>query len=275
MNPEPFALEVDLGMAAERRGVTPALDRRDRCGVVGYAAKWTLGLARIVATLVEAQWRGVSRCPLEGARHLSGACRALAEIFGVELVISGQPPAEGLVVANHLGFLDIVALAAAAPCVFVAKREVGRWPLVGSAASHCGTVFVDRERKSEVATVAGRMRRILEGGGRVVIFPEGTSTDGTEVLPFRPALLQSAVDAQATVTPCGIAYRDPAGTPLSGVAYFGERSLIEALNALVTRRRTRVHLAFGSPLRAEAPRAELARELHREVTRLAGIRQDQ
>jgi 1-acyl-sn-glycerol-3-phosphate acyltransferase len=269
MNPDPFTMEVDLGMAAARIEATPGLlDARDACGIVGCAAKWTRGLARIVATVVEARRRGVSHCPLEGARHLSGACRRLAEIMGVEVVIHGQPPAEGLVVANHLGFLDIVALSAAAPCVFVAKREVGRWPLVGSAASQCGTVFVDRERRSAVATVAGRMRRILEAGGRVVVFPEGTSTDGTAVLPFRPALLQSAVDARAALIPCGIAYRDPAGAPLSEMAYFGERSLGAALSALVARRRTRVHLVFGSPIRAEAPRAELARELHRKVTRL-------
>ena len=269
MNPDPFAVEVDLGMAAARMAALPRLpDARDAYGIVGCAAKWTRGLAQIVATLVEARRRGVSRCPLEGARHLSGACRRLAEIFGVDVVIHGEPPAEGLVVANHLGFLDIVALSAAAPCVFVAKREVGRWPLVGSAASQCGTVFVDRERRSAVATAAGRMRRILEAGGRVVVFPEGTSTDGTGVLPFRPALLQSAVDARAALIPCGIAYRDPAGAPLSEIAYFGERSLAAALSALAARRRTRVHLAFGSPLRAEAHRAELARDLHREVTRL-------
>jgi 1-acyl-sn-glycerol-3-phosphate acyltransferase len=262
-------MDVDLGMAATRIEAPPGLlDARDACGIVGCAAKWTRGLARILATLVEARRREVSHCPLEGALHLSGACRRLAEIFGVEVVIRGQPPVEGLVVANHLGFLDIVALSAAAPCVFVAKREVGRWPLVGSAASHCGTVFVDRERRSAVATVAGRMRRILEAGGRVVVFPEGTSTDGTAVLPFRPALLQSAVDARAALIPCGIAYRDPAGAPVPEVAYFGERSLGAALSALVARHRTRVHLVFGAPLRAEAPRAELARELHREVTRL-------
>ncbi len=230
--------------------------------------KWAGGVSRIALALIEGRLRGVGDGVEQGARHLSDLCRSLAAGLGVEVVVDGRVPAEGLVVANHLGFLDIIALAAAGPCVFVSKREVADWFLAGAMARQCGRVFVDRERRSGVVSAAAGMRRVFEAGIRVVIFPEGTSSEGGRVLPFRSSLLQAALDARVSVTPCGIFYRDSYGNPLHEVTYFGSKSLGEVLCALVARRMTRVHLAFGSPLRAEVRRAELAADLHQRVSRL-------
>jgi 1-acyl-sn-glycerol-3-phosphate acyltransferase len=238
---------------------------------VGVFERWLKcagGVSRIALALMEGRLRGVSGGAELGAYHLSGLCLSLAERLGVEVVVDGRIPPDGLVVANHLGFLDIIALAAAGPCVFLAKREVSSWVLAGAMARQCGTVFVDRARRSGVVAAAAGVRRVLEAGVRVVIFPEGTSSEGGHVLPFKSSLLQAALDARVSVTPCGIFYRDSYGNPLQDVTYFGDKSLGEALGALIARRMTRVHLAFGSPLRAEVPRAELAAEMHRRVSRL-------
>jgi 1-acyl-sn-glycerol-3-phosphate acyltransferase len=237
-------------------------------GACERGMKWARGVSKIMLALVEGRLRGAGDDVAQGARQLSGLCRELAQGLGVEVVVDGRVPADGLVVANHLGFLDVVAMAAAGPCVFVAKREVSGWLLAGAMARQCGTVFVDRERRSGVVAASAGIRRVLEAGVRVVLFPEGTSSEGGRVLPFKSSLLQAAVDARATVTPCGIFYRDSYGKPLRDVTYSGDRSLGESLGALIARRITRVHLAFGSPLRAEIPRSELSADLHQRVSRL-------
>ncbi len=237
-------------------------------GACERGMKWARGVSKIMLALVEGRLRGAGDDVAQGARQLSGLCRELAQGLGVEVIVDGRVPADGLVVANHLGFLDIIALAAAGPCVFVAKREVSGWFLAGAMARQCGTVFVDRERRSGVVAASAEIRRVLEAGVRVVLFPEGTSSEGGRVLPFKSSLLQSALDARVSVTPCGIFYRDFYGNPLHEVTYSGDKSLKEALGRLMARRMTRVHLAFGSPLHAEVTRAELSADLHRRVSRL-------
>lgn len=269
---EELLLEDDFVDEVARRRVEVEGRGSDQ-GQGGVAAwergmKWARGVSTIVMALVEGRLRGAGEDVEQGARHLSGLCRELAQGLGVEVVVDGRVPADGLVVANHLGFLDIIALAAAGPCVFVAKREVANWFLAGAMARQCGTVFVDRERRSGVVAASAGIRRVLEAGVRVVLFPEGTSSEGGRVLPFKSSLLQSAVDARASVTPCGIFYRDFYGNPLHEVTYSGNKSLKEALCSLTARRMTRVHLAFGSPFRAEVTRAELSADLHRRVNRL-------
>lgn len=269
---EDVLLEDDFVDEVARRRVEVEGRGSDRgeggVGAWARGMKWARGVSTIALALVEGRLQGAGEDVEQGARHLSGLCRELAQGLGVEVVVDGRVPADGLVVANHLGFLDIIALAAAGPCVFVAKREVASWFLAGAMARQCGTVFVDRERRSGVVAASAGIRRVLEAGVRVVLFPEGTSSEGGRVLPFKSSLLQSAVDARATVTPCGIFYRDSYGKPLRDVTYSGNKSLGESLVALTARKITRVHLAFGSPLRAEIPRSELSADLHQRVSRL-------
>jgi 1-acyl-sn-glycerol-3-phosphate acyltransferase len=281
MSTEEVLSEDDfLVEAAKRRGsrtrLVGGLDGgASGVGIGRQVARWALGVGRIVVSMVEGRLGGVTGDMEAGARRLSELCRRLAEDTGVEVVVDGRVPTSGLIVANHLGFLDIIALAAAGPCVFVAKRDVSRWLLVGEVAMQSGTVFVDRERRSGVAMAAAGMRRALEVGVRVVVFPEGTSSEGDSVLPFHSSLLQAALDVRVAITPCGIVYRDSHGNPLRDVTYSGHRSLVQSLRALVSRRMTRVHLAFGSPFHAEVSRAELAVDLRDRVSvliRSGGLR---
>ena len=98
-------------------------------------------------------------------------------------------PRTGLLVCNHLSYLDIIALSALRSCLFVAKSEVGRWPLFGWLAQAAGTLFVERRQKTDCARVVRQIAQTLDDDLLVVLFPEGTSSDGGSVVPFKFALL--------------------------------------------------------------------------------------
>jgi 1-acyl-sn-glycerol-3-phosphate acyltransferase len=124
--------------------------------------------------------------------------RLLAVLLGIRLVTKGVPaPAPLVVLANHASWIDIVAIASFMPVAFVAKREVGAWPVIGWLARLQRSVFLDRDRRMTIAAAQRDIASRIRAGYAVVIFPEGTSTDGTVVLPFRPALIESARDVLA------------------------------------------------------------------------------
>src|SRR5437773_7774078 len=108
-------------------------------------------------------------------------------------------PLSGLLVCNHLSYLDIVVLSSIRPCIFVAKRDVRAWPLFGWLARAAGTIFVERNCRSAAAHEVARISSAIESGLLVVLFPEGTSSDGATVLPFKSSLLQAAISARCPI----------------------------------------------------------------------------
>ena len=113
-----------------------------------------------------------------------------------------------LVVANHISWLDIFVLNAHHPVRFVAKAEIAKWPVVSRMIRGAGTVFIERERRRDTHRVNHQMAHVLANGDVVAIFPEGTTTYGTDVLPFKSSLLQPIVEAEGHVQPVAIRYRD-------------------------------------------------------------------
>lgn len=132
---------------------------------------------------------------------LHGWCRFACRVLGIRIKTYGSMPSSGLLVSNHLSYLDIVVLSSIRPCVFVAKRDVASWPLFGWLAHAAGTIFVDRERRFSSPKVVNGIRDAIAGGSVVVLFPEGTSSDGSTVLPFKSALLESAVQPRSPSQP--------------------------------------------------------------------------
>src|SRR5262249_48814010 len=124
------------------------------------------------------------------AQWLHRWCRFACRVLGLSLKSDGPVPRTGLLVCNHLSYLDIITLSALVPCAFVAKLEVRRWPIFGWLARAAGTIFVDRSHRSATERGVEQIREALESGLLVVLFPEGTSTDGNTVLPFKSSLLQ-------------------------------------------------------------------------------------
>ncbi len=151
-------------------------------------------------------------------------------------------PHGGLFIANHISWLDIFVLNAARPMAFVAKSEVRDWPLFGWLAAHTDTLFLQRRRRGHARTVNERVAHLLSSGADVAVFPEGTTTDGTRLLPFHGALLQPAIDGGYPIQPVSLAYFDEHGQRSLAPAYAGETTLAECVAAIIACRALSVRL---------------------------------
>jgi lyso-ornithine lipid O-acyltransferase len=158
------------------------------------------------------------------ALWLHHSCKLVLRRLGFELRVIGERPASGLIASNHLSYLDILFYGATLPCVFVAKREVRGWPLLGLLAALGGTVFVDRTSAASAAEAAGRIEELLTAGVLVLVFPEGTSSDGGGVLRFYPSLFEPAVRVGSPVTAAAISYSAGAEAAERDLCYYGEIS---------------------------------------------------
>jgi len=167
----------------------------------------TLGLA--LATCILHYWLIRPRGPLTLERRalwLQSACKRVMAAMGVRCRIVGAMPTRGLVVSNHLSHVDILIYGAIMPCFFISKAEVALWPFFGWAARTGGALFLDRRRRSSANAVAQVMAGRLELAVPIMLFPEGTSTDGAQVLRFHPRLFEPAIIAAAPVTAAAIRY---------------------------------------------------------------------
>jgi 1-acyl-sn-glycerol-3-phosphate acyltransferase len=153
----------------------------------------------------------------------------LLRVLRVECRMEGDfPPDAGnlLVVANHISWLDIFVLNALRPVRFVAKAELARWPVAGRLVRDAGTLFIERARRRDTHRVNRTVTDALSQGDVVAVFPEGTTSDGTMLLPFKSSLLQPIVDAQGHVLPLAIRYRTADGHPTTAPSYVGDDPFI-------------------------------------------------
>ncbi|WP_421696668.1 lysophospholipid acyltransferase family protein [Aestuariivirga sp.] len=168
--------------------------------------------------------------------------RLVCRTLGIRLDIVGKAPKRGplLIVSNHVSWLDIVVLSAVAPVSFVAKKEVSGWPFFGSLARLQRTVFIDRDRRHTTGSSRDQMRMRLAKGDILVLFPEGTSSDGRRVLPFKSSFFGAAEIGGVMVQPVSLAYRGHRNLPMNRrlmprYAWFGEMELaphlLEALRS--------------------------------------------
>ncbi len=211
---------------------------------------------------------GARRSLPDRVRWLHRVSRRHAKWFGVRLRVHGEIPRAGLIVSNHVSYLDIVALSSVAACAFVSKKEVARWPVFGLYARLGATVFVDRERRGAVAEVADEMRTRLDAGVPLTLFPEGTSTDGSDVLPFRSSLFEPVVELGCPVTACALRYSLAGGSVADEIAYWRDMALAPHLLNLLGKTGVTLDLHFGPSSRRTGDRKTLARDLHAEVRAL-------
>ena len=158
------------------------------------------------------------------ALWLHHSCQLVLRRLGFGIRVDGQPPRNGLIASNHLSYLDILFYGATVPCVFVAKREVRAWPLLGLLAALGGTVFIDRQSATSAAKAAARLEVMLAEGVMVLVFPEGTSSDGAEVLRFHTSLFEPSVKVGSPVTAAAVGYSAGAGAEERDLCYYGEIS---------------------------------------------------
>lgn len=195
-----------------------------------------------------------------GRRHL--------RIYSCDYRAVGPVPQSGLLVANHLSYLDILVIAAITPAVFVSKSEIRGWPLIGWLAALGGTVFIRRDRRSHVGAVNREIAAALAAGVLVVVFPEGTSTNGEEVLPFRSSLLEPATGGPHPITVGCLHYELDGGDARHEVCYWGDHAFFPHVVNLLGQRRVRATLRFGTFQRTTDDRKELAVQLRAAVLKL-------
>lgn len=203
--------------------------------------------------------------------------RVLGRLIGLRIVVHGEPERRRplLVVSNHVSWLDIVALSAHAQVAFVAKREVASWPLIGRLARMQGSVFVDRGRRLESATASREIAEKICAGEAVVLFAEGTSSDGMGVLPFRSALIGAAAaalsrdDRQTAVLVQPLAISYPCRSR-QVAAWYGEMAFVPHLLEVIRAGRIDAVISWGAPIAfvRGSDRKDVTRRLEEAVRRL-------
>ena len=193
-------------------------------------------------------------------RVIRGWSRGLIALCGARLNVTGVPLEAGLtrtgvadwtsgrlVLANHISWIDVFALNAALPSRFVAKAEIGRWPLLGWLVTLTGTLYIERGRRHAVAAMNHRVRDKLKAGETVAVFPEGTTTEGAELLPFHSNLIAPALEVGCDVWPVALRYTER-GTRSTAAAFIGAMGLVTSLWNIVTARGLAIEVAFLPPV---------------------------
>ena len=188
----------------------------------------------LTLSLMPVQWV-LQKLNLPQARTLPYRYHHLVcRIIGLKLNIVGDVPKRGLLVSNHISWMDIPVLSAACPVSFIAKREVATWPMFGRLAKLQGSEFVDRQNSYSTGSSASRLKDRLAKGEILVLFPEGTSGNGRRLLPFKSAYFGVIENNTATVTTVTLIYTSRHGLPLtqrqwSTVSWIGDQSLLPNL----------------------------------------------
>jgi 1-acyl-sn-glycerol-3-phosphate acyltransferase len=203
----------------------------------------------------------------ERAAVLGRASRKAMRIHGIEVEVSGPLPRRpALLVANHLSYLDPLALATLVDVVPISKADVASWPLIGRAARRLGVLFVARSETRSRREVMRAAEQVLRDGAIVLNFPEGTTTDGSAVLPFRKGLFGVAQALGVPVVPVALAYEPRA------LAWYGDDTFVPHYVRLATMRGARVVVKLGEPLppRAYTTPGDLADAAHARIVSLLG-----
>jgi len=205
----------------------------------------------------------------ERAAWLHRCCRKVLPHLGVQVEWHGRPPTSGLLISNHLTYMDILLLSSMTPCCFLSKIEVRRWPVFGLIAHIGGTIFLDRKNPAALVRANQELGRLLAQGILVVLFPEGTTSDGSSVLPFHASLFHAAVESQIPLTPAYITYSISEGSLAEDVCFWRDMTLLPHLWNLFSKRRLQGFVSFGVAERGFRSRKEAAERMRSRVMVLA------
>jgi len=233
--------------------------------------------------LISIQWL-LDKLHLPGWGFIcSNYYRLLCKLLRLNVRVIGEPVRGRAVlfISNHVSWVDIVVIGSLAPVAFVAKREVASWPLIGITAKMQRTVFVDRTRRHQAGDAVNEIVARLAGGTSVVLFAEGTSSDGNRVLPFRSALVGAVREAGRRaeqgilIQPMSICYTGQHGIPMGRqhrplVAWYGDLDFMPHIKVFIARGAVDAVVSFGEPLVADAAcdRKAMAKSLESTVRRI-------
>lgn len=218
-------------------------------------------------------FRFPSLSPEQRLQRIQWWSRRMLACLGVEFEMEGQfRPGGNLIVANHISWLDIMAVHAACPRArFVSKADVQDWPLINRLVDCAGTLYLRREQRRDAMRVVHEMAQALKDGHCVAVFPEGTTGDGRALLPFHANMLQAAIAVEVPIQPVALRYRDSFGPVSEAVEFLGETTLAQSLwriaggQGLVVR--VSVLTARGT---SHADRRSLAARLREDIAQALG-----
>lgn len=186
----------------------------------------------------------------------------LLQILQVKVVITGPSQYllssnNYLIVSNHISWLDIHVINSLRAQVFVAKSDVSSWPIFGWIAKMIGTIFIQREKLSDLKRVIQVIKSRLNNGDSVCIFPEGTSSDGKSVLEFRSNLFEAVANSHHRILPIAIQYREHYEYS-DRAAFIGEMGLLDSIKRILQSEVLEAHIVIAEPLSANATRQSMA-----------------
>ncbi len=201
--------------------------------------------------------------------HILSILNVKVEVAG-NIPPSDSPPA--LFVSNHISWLDVWAINSVRTVRFVAKSEVRSWPLIGWLSEKAGVIFIERARRLDTSRVSGAGANALRQGHCLCVFPEGTTSNGTYLHPFRSSLLQSAVETGAPVRPIALQYPLLDGRPNTDIAYAGDTSLVQSIMTILAQKEITLKLTFAEPIHTTGrDRRELVKEAETAIALLVRL----
>lgn len=257
-------------------------DSRQRARSNPLLAFWRLSVALVVTLallapyLVWALLTGQRRRQFRLAQSGTALwARLMTRLTGLKITVKGpQPPAGSLLVANHVSYMDILALSSSVPCFFTPKAEISHWPVIGQIVLLTRHPFIKRIRGRNLLEAIEEVRSRLEAATNVCVFPEGTTTAGDRILPLKPALLLPAMEMGTPVVPVGLRWssRNPHMTVRDDIAYWGDHIFGPHMWRLMGMHGFEVEVRFGEPLQpGPDTRKDFARHLRAELLRLTGL----
>ena len=232
--------------------------------------------ARLLAHLFKGAWIVAFHFPRlhywQQHEHVQAWAATLLVRAGVQLEIRGEPPAKGpvLLVSNHISWLDIPLLHAARHCRFISKSDVKGWPIIGTLATAAGTLYIQRSSRRDARRMVSAMEEAFKRGEILAVFPEGTTSDGRELLSFHSNLLEAAVLCEAPVLPVGLRFVDGASGETSYAAtYVGDETLLGSIWRVLSSEQLVAVVHYGEAETAQGrDRRVWSRDLRAEVDRL-------
>jgi 1-acyl-sn-glycerol-3-phosphate acyltransferase len=189
------------------------------------------------------------------AKLIQWWCSRLLAAFNIKVNVIGSPPpnsaqpsSNSMLVANHISWSDIHALNSVTPLRFIAKSEIKGWPIFGYLVTKANTLFIDRSKRQDAKRTIETAYASLQSGDNLCFFPEGTTTDGSEVKPFKSSLIQAAILAKSHIWPVAIHYPNPDGSINTKIAYAGETTLVESMRNMLLQQNPVIVLNFLAPI---------------------------
>jgi 1-acyl-sn-glycerol-3-phosphate acyltransferase len=208
----------------------------------------TLGL--VLALCIPRLWLYRLRGPLTLERrarwgHATG--QQLIAALGIRIAVTGRLPERGLLVSNHLSYLDILIYGTVVPCFFVSKAEIRSWPFFGWMSRAGGTLYVDRSSRASAELATNQIAERIQGTVPVLFFPEGTSSDGSQLLRFHSRFFTPAVAGGIPVTTAAIRYVPGDGSPERDLCWFGDAPFLPHLWKALGAPGFTAEVHFGEP----------------------------